>query len=148
MTTNSLSSASRHDAPRALVVADAWFRGWGVATLAGLATTGVLLAARAEAWRSVFALSHLAALLALVPLGVVLVATHYVASRRTTRGPFIAAVWLVGTHRLETALTLLAFLGVAITLWQFDGMREVRQASNAVTVAAVVALVGRYLRPR
>lgn len=116
-------------------------------TLAGLAITGILLATGAEAWRPLFALSHLAALLALVPLGVALIATHYSAARRETSNALSGLRRLIATHRLEVALTALAFLGVAVTLSQFDGgVREVRRVSNLVTVMAVLALIVRYLR--
>lgn len=115
-------------------------------TLVGLVATGMLLAGGAEAWRPVFALSHLAALLALVPLGVVLVATHYSTARAEAAGPLGGLRLLFAKHRLEVALVALAFAGVAITLWQFEGLREVRRVSNVVTVASVVTLVVRYLR--
>ena len=116
-------------------------------TLAGLVTTGVLLAASVEAWRPVFALSHLAALFALLPLGLVLVATHYSAARAEVGSALGGLRLLLATHRVEVALTVLAFLGVAVTLSQFDGgVREVRRVANVVTVASVVALVVRYLR--
>ena len=141
------ASLNRGDPPRALVLADAWLRGWGAVTLVGLVATAVLLASGADAWRPAFALSHLAALLALLPLGIVLVATHYSAARAKAGSALAAVRMLIAAHRLEATLTALAFLGVAITLSQFDGgVREVRRMSNLVTVAAVLALVVRYLR--
>src|SRR5437016_1123293 len=62
---------------RLLRIADGWFRAWGSICLIALALTGVLLLLHAEAWRAAFVLGHLCALIALAPLGVVLVGRTY-----------------------------------------------------------------------
>jgi MFS family permease len=131
---------------RTLVVADRWFRGWGVAALLALLATGAMLALSLEAWRAPFVLAHLCALLALVPLGVVLVARTF-ARYREERGSVLGGVRGTLAHdRLTTLLVAVALVAVAVSLSQFDGgVRAVRSAANLTTVAVIVALVGRYL---
>jgi hypothetical protein len=132
---------------RTLVVADRWFRGWGVAALLALLATGVMLALSLEAWRAPFVLAHLCALLALVPLGVVLVSRTF-ARYRTERGSLLGGVQGTFAHdRVTTLLVAVALVAVVVSLSQFDGgVRVVRSAANLTTVAMILALVGRYLR--
>ena len=75
---------------RTLFVADRWFRGWGAMAMLALVATGAMLALSLEAWRAPFVLAHLCALLALVPLGVVLVGRTF-ARYREERGSSSAA---------------------------------------------------------
>lgn len=140
-------TAGKRGESRALAAADRWFRGWGVAALASLAVTGAMLALRLEAWRAPFVLAHLAALLALVPLGVVLVGGTFARYRRE-RGSVLGALRGTLTHdRLATLLVALALVAVAVSLSQFqDGVRVVRSLANLTTVGVIVVLVGRYLR--
>ena len=140
-------TAGRRDESRALWVADRWFRGWGVAALASLVVTGAMLALRLDAWRAPFVLAHLAALLALVPLGVVLVGRTFARYRRQ-RGSVLGALRGTLTHdRLATGLVVLSLVAVAVSLSQFqDGVRVVRSLANLTTVSVIVVLVGRYLK--
>jgi len=140
-------TAHKRSESRALVAADRWFRGWGVAALASLAVTGGMLALRLEAWRTPFVLAHLAALLALVPLGAVLVGRTFARYRRE-RGSLVGALRGTLAHdRLATLLVALALVAVAVSLSQFnDGVRVVRSMANFTTVAVIVVLVRRYLR--
>jgi hypothetical protein len=128
-----------------LYVADRWFRGWGVAALLALPAAGAMLALRLEAWRAPFVLAHLCALLALVPLGVVLVARTF-ARYREERGSVPGAVRGTLAHdRVATILVAVALVAVAVSLSQFDGgMRLVRSTANLTAVAMIVVLVGRY----
>ena len=132
---------------RTLYVADRWFRGWGVAALLALLATGAMLALSLEAWRAPFVLAHLCALLALVPLGVALVARTF-ARYREERGSVLGGVRGTLAHdRLATLLVAVALVAVVVSLSQFDGgVRAVRSAANLTTVAMIVVLVGRYLR--
>ena len=130
-----------------LYFADRWFRGWGLAAVASLVVTGVMLALSLEAWRAPFVLAHLSALLALVPLGAVLVGRTFARYRRE-RGSVLGAVQGTLAHdRLATLLVAIALVAVAVSLSQFqDGVRVVRSAANLTTVGIIVVLVGRYLR--
>lgn len=132
---------------RTLYLTDRWFRGWGVAALLALLATGAMLAFSLDAWRAPFVLAHLCALLALVPLGAVLVGRTF-ARYREERGSLLAAVRGTLAHdRLATALVAVALVAVAVSLSQFDGgVRLVRSAANLTAVAVIVVLVGRYLK--
>lgn len=133
----------------ALRLADRWFRAWGALTVLALAVTASMLALRAEAWRVPFVAAHLAALLALAPLSVALVASVYAGYLRAGRGVLGAAGATLAHDRVVTALVLLALASAAGSLSQFEGgVRWLRTAANLVTVSVVVALVGRYLRGR
>ncbi len=92
-------------------------------------------------------LAHLCALLALVPLGVVLVGRTF-ARYREERGSVLGGVRGTLAHdRLATVLVAVALVAVVVSLSQFDGgVRAVRSAANLTTVAVIVVLVGRYLR--
>jgi hypothetical protein len=132
---------------RTLFVADRWFRGWGAVALLALVATGAMLALSLEAWRAPFVLAHLCALLALVPLGAVLVGRTF-ARYREERGSLLGAVRGTLAHdRVSTLLVGIALLAIAVSLSQFDGgVRAVRSAANLTAVAMILALVGRYLR--
>lgn len=128
---------------------DRWFRLWGVVALSALAATAAMLVLRLEAWRVPFVAAHLAALLALLPLGIALVVSTYRAQIRAGHGG-LAAVGATLTHdRVATALMLLTFVTAAVSLSQFEGgVRDVRTVANLVTVSVVAVLVVRYLRRR
>jgi hypothetical protein len=108
--------------PTSLARADLVFRLAGAGALALLAATAVLLALDVEAWRPVFAFAHLAALIALAPLG----------------------VWR--RHREVVVLLVVVTITVAVSLMNFqDGIRWLRRVANLTTVALVLVLVARYL---
>ncbi len=139
--------SSRRPLARALHVADRWFRGAGVATLGLLGITGVTLALGHEVWRSIFALAHLAALIALAPLGLLLVARAVIQARLETGSTATAVPAVARRYPVVTALVLLSFLTAGISLANFpDGERWVRTVANLSTVAIVVGLVVHYLR--
>lgn len=123
---------------RALFTADRWFRILGFATLMALASTGVLLFAEGSAWRVMFVITHLAALLALLPLGVVLVLRAY-----QHDGGLVA---MAVRHPLIGALLACLAVTVTLSLLNFEGDRDVRRIANLTTVAIVLVLVVRYLR--
>lgn len=123
---------------QALFTADRWFRILGFATLMALASTGILLFAEGNAWRVMFVITHLAALLALLPLGVVLVLRAY-----QHDGGLVA---MAVRHPLIVALLACLAVTVTLSLLNFEGDREVRRIANLTTVAIVLALVVRYLR--
>lgn len=123
---------------QALFTADRWFRILGFATLMALASTGILLLAEGSAWRVMFVIAHLAGLLALVPLGVVLILRAY----RHEGG--LAA--MAARHPLVGGLLACLAVTVTLSLLNFEGDREVRRIANLTTVAIVAVLVVRYLR--
>lgn len=128
---------------------DRWFRAWGVLALAALGATAAMLALRAEPWRVPFVAAHLAALLALAPLGIALVVSTYVRQLRRGLSAFEAIRATLAHDRVATALTLVAFVAAAVSLSQFEGgVRWVRTTANLVTVTAAVTLIVRYLRSR
>jgi hypothetical protein len=130
-------------------IVDRWFRGWGVVALLALGTTAAMLALRAEPWRVPFVAAHLAALLALAPLGVALVVSTYMQQLRSGRGAFEAVGATLAHDRVATALTCVAFVAAGVSLSQFDGgVRWIRTTANLVTVSAAVTLIVRYLRSR
>ena len=106
---------------RTLYLTDRWFRGWGVAALLALLATGAMLAFSLDAWRAPFVLAHLCALLALVPLGVVLVGRTF-ARYYEERGSVLGGVRGTLAHdRLATVLVAVALVAVVVSLSQFDG---------------------------
>ncbi len=130
-------------------IADRWFRGWGIAAVVLLLATGGALLVGYEGWRRPFVLAHLAGLLALIPLGLVVLGR--VASRAyAERGSLLGAVRGTFAHdRLASALVLVALVAVAVSLSQFEGgIRWLRAAANYTTVAIILLLVVRYLRTR
>jgi hypothetical protein len=117
--------------------ADRWFRAAGILTLALLVATLGLLAAGADAWRPVFALAHLAALIALVPLGVVLVV------ETLRREGSLGAV--VRRHRTVAVILAVVVVTIVVSLLNFDdGIRWLRRVANLTTVALILVLVARY----
>lgn len=140
-----MASSSRVSHARHL--ADRWFRGWGAATLVALAAAALLLASGREGWRVPFVLAHLAALLALAPLGLVLLVTALAEGARATGSPARAPVAVVRRYRLVAALLALVVVTVAVSLANFEGgTRWLRAAANLATIAIVLLLVARYLR--
>jgi len=96
-----------------------------------------------EAWRPVFAFAHLAALIALAPLGVMLVRQAFAEARREG-DPGIAGVWR--RHRSVAVILGIVAITVAVSLLNFqDGIRWLRRVANLTTVALVLVLVARYL---
>ncbi|MBM4410959.1 MAG: hypothetical protein FJ037_06515 [Chloroflexi bacterium] len=122
---------------RALFTADRWFRILGAGTVMALISTGILLFAEGNAWRVMFVITHLAALLALLPLGVVLVLRAY-----RHDGGLVA---MTARHPLVGALLACLAVTVTMSLLNFQGDREIRRIANLTTVAIVLALVVRYL---
>lgn len=125
--------------PRSLLLADRVFRIVGlVAVGLILATIGMVLVG-AEGWRAPFAAAHLAALVALVPLGIAVVAYAY----RDAGG---LGAMLARHARVVIVLALIA-VSVTITLMEFDGgNRELRRIANFTTVGLVLLLIVNYLR--
>lgn len=143
----SVRVSSERPLGRAVRVADRWFRVAGVVTLALLAVTGITLALGREAWRPIFALAHLAALMALLPLGAVLAWRAVIEARRVTGSAGRAAPAVARRYPVVTGLVLLSFVTAGISLANFaDGERWVRTSANLSTVAIVAALVAHYLR--
>lgn len=122
---------------RSLALADRWFRLAGLGNLAVLAVTGILLLAGVEAWWVPFVLAHLMALVALLPLALVLL----VKAMREA-GP--AAT--VRRYPLATALVAALAVTLTLSLMNFEGNREVRRVANLGSVALILVLVVRYLR--
>ena len=125
-----------------------WFRFAVTATLAALALTIAMLALRADAWRVPFVAAHLAALLALLPLGAGILVHAYRHHRRFHVGAGETLRAIVEANRLNTALVAVILVAAAISISQFTGVRVIRASANAVTVTLVVTLVIRYFRWR
>ena len=113
-------------------------------TLALLLVTLGLYAVESAAWRTLFTLAHLAALAALLPLGIVLV-RHAFRQARLSGDPGIVGVFR--RYRATIVVLALIALAVAISLANFeDGSRLARRSANFITVGLVLMLVIRYLR--
>lgn len=126
-----------------LIRADRNFRFFGKVTLALLLATAGLFAAEVDAWRGVFALAHLAALVALLPLGVTLIAYAF-REARAEGDPGLLRV--LRRHRLVAVLLGAVLVTVVLSLANFeDGNRLVRRTANLTTVGIALALVWRYL---
>ncbi len=126
-----------------LVRLDRSFRLFGKLALALLLATVGLVAADVEAWRGVFALAHLAALVALLPLGVALVVHAFRSASADGEGGLVS---VLRRHRLVAALLAITLVAVVLSLANFeDGSRLVRRTANFTTVGIVVVLVWRYL---
>ena len=123
---------------RALFTADRWFRTLGAGAIMALGATGVLLFAEGNAWRVIFVVAHLAALLALLPLGVVLVLRAYHQSGGLTS--------MVARYPIVSVLLVCLFVTIVASLLNFDGNREARRVANLASVALILVLVVRYLR--
>lgn len=125
-------------ASRSLRLADRWFRLVGLGTIAVLAVTALLLVADVEAWWVPFVVAHLLALIALLPLALVMLAQ----SLRESGSP----IGLVRRHPLPAGLVVALAFTVALSLMNFEGNRDVRRIANLSSVALVLVLVVRYLR--
>ncbi len=125
-----------------------WFRFAATATLAALAVTAAMLALRHDGWRVPFVAAHLAALLALVPLGAGIALHAYRHHRRRNSGTGAALRGVVAANRLNAALVAIILVAAAVSVSQFTGVRVIRASANAVTVALVLTLVVRYFRWR
>ena len=134
-------------ASRTRTAADRWFRGCGIAALVALTATAAMLAFRLDAWRAPFVLAHLAALLALLPLAIVIVWQTYARGYEERRS-ILGALQATLTHdRVTTLLVAIALVAVAVSLSQFSGgIRALRAAANVTAVSMIVVLVARYLR--
>lgn len=121
-----------------LRLVDKTFRIFGILTILGLIATIAGAMNGAAWWRPVFSASHLTALIALVPLGLVLVAQAY-------REAGSVGAMLSRHARVAIVLALIA-VSVAITLIEFDGNRTVRRVSNYTTVALIALLLVHYFR--
>ena len=142
---------ARQEPPRpasqTLWLVDGWFRGWGFGAIAALVGTLAMLWLQMPEWRVPFVVAHLAGLLAVAPLGVVLVGQTFARYRRSS-GSVAGGLRGLFTHdRLVTALVLASFVTAGVSLSQFQGgIRWLRALANYSTVAIVVTLVWRYLR--
>lgn len=123
---------------RALFTADRWFRTLGAGAIMALGATGILLFAEGNAWRVIFVVAHLAALLALLPLGVVLVLRAYRQSDGLTS--------MVQRYPVVTVLLVCLLVTIVASLLNFDGNREARRVANLGSVVLILVLVVRYLR--
>ncbi len=123
---------------RALFTADRWFRLVGFTAFLALGSTAILLFAGGNAWRVIFVFAHLLALLALLPIGVVLVLRAYAQSG--------GLGGMVRRYPAVTVLLLCLFATIVASLLNFDGNREARRVANLASVALLAVLVVRYLR--
>ena len=116
---------------------DRSFRILGVLSLVTLAITIVMRTNGMEGWRWPFYVAHLAALFALVPLGLVLIARGW---RET--GSLGA---LISRYALIAAAIAVILVCVVVTQVTFTAYPDIRRASNYVTVGIVALLILRYL---
>jgi len=117
---------------------DRWFRFAGIAAVLALLVTFGMLFAGAEGWRGPFVAAHLAALAALLPLGIALVVYGY-----REAGSLGA---LLSRHALIVgALVVIAVL-VVITQVNFYANPDIRRISNFANVTIILLLIVRYLR--
>ena len=136
------STGSAH-VPAWLLRSDRSFRLFGKLAIALLLATAGLLAAGIEAWRGVFALAHLVAVVALLPLGGALV-VHAFREAAARGEPGLPA--LLRRHRVVAVLLVVMAITVALSLANFEGgSRVLRRIANLTTVAIVLILVWRYL---
>mgnify|MGYP003348061781 CR=1 FL=1 len=125
---------------RALRLADRVFRVAGIVTIGALLATIALLlrGAPASQWHLPFVAAHLAALVALLPLGAALIARAYVEAGGVSA--------MIARHRAVVLMLLIVAVAVTVTLLEFTAHRAVRRVSNTVTVTLVLVLVAQYLR--
>lgn len=122
-----------------LLAADRLFRIAGGCAIGALILTAGALAADREWWRTPFVAAHLAALVALLPLGIML------AVDAARRADSVAA--LLRRHRGTVLLLAVIVVTVAVSLANFEGgSRIARRVANLTTVAIVLLLIVRYLR--
>ncbi len=130
-----------------LRITDRWFRVWGVAALVALVATGFSLVTHWAAWRVPFVAAHLATLLALVPLGLVLIARECLTAYHVAGSSVGTPGAIARRHPWVLLLLAMAIVSVAVSLANFaDGTRWLRTIANLVTVAIALTLVARYLR--
>ncbi|MEI6136523.1 MAG: hypothetical protein WCQ48_03785 [Chloroflexota bacterium] len=122
----------------ALRAVDRLFRVSGIVTLIALAATIVMLIAGVATWWMPFVAAHLTALIALAPLGLVLIAYGYREAGGVTS--------MIARHGIVAAALAVIAVSVTITLLEFSTNRDVRRVANIVTVSLVVLLVVHYLR--
>ena len=136
------ASTSSSPAP-ALAGVDRLFHVGGMLTFGLLAVTVTMGLAGVEAWRYVFTAAHVAALVALGPLGVALV-WHGFRQAALAGDPGPAGV--VRRYRRTVVVLVVILIAVAASLANFeDGNRTVRRVANYTTVVAALILVVRYL---
>lgn len=122
----------------ALRAVDRLFRVSGVLTLIALVIAAGLLLAGAAMWWVPFVAAHLGALIALVPLGLVLVVRAYREDGGVTS--------MIARHApIALALAVVA-VSVTVTLFAFSANPQLRRIANIVTVSLVLLLIARYLR--
>jgi di/tricarboxylate transporter len=127
-----------------LALADRFFRLGAKVTLGLLLLTAGLYAFDFDHWRAAFTAAHLAALVALLPLGVAL--TRH-GLRRTREAGDPGVLGLLRRYRVVMLLLAVVLVAVVVSLVNFeDGSRVVRRIANFTTVGIVLALVVRYLR--
>ena len=121
-----------------LRLVDRSFRILGIVSLVTLAITIVMRTNGMEGWRTPFYVAHLAALFALVPLGLVLIVQGY---RETgSLGAMIAR------HSMVAAAIAVILVCVVVTQVSFTAYPDIRRASNYVTVGLIGLLVVHYFR--
>jgi len=122
----------------ALRAVDRLFRVSGIVTLIALAATIAMLITGIATWWMPFVAAHLTALIALLPLGLVLIAYGY----REAGG----VAPMIARHGIVAAALAVIAVSVTVTLLEFSTNRDVRRVANIVTVSLVVLLVVHYLR--
>ena len=126
---------------------DRVFRVFGILAVVSLALTFGSLATGIGAWRVPFVATHLATLLALAPLGVVLVVEAIAQATREAGSFGGAPAALVRRHGLVMLLLAIIAVSIAVSLANFSGgTRWLRAVANYTSVAVILVLVARYLR--
>ncbi len=121
-----------------LRLVDRSFRILGIVSLVTLAITIVMRTSGMEGWRWPFYVAHLAALFALVPLGLVLIAQAY---RETgSVGAMLAR------HSMIAAAIAVILVCVVVTQVTFTSYPDIRRASNYTTVGIIGLLILQYFR--
>lgn len=128
-------------------IMDRSFRVFGVVALLMLALTAGSLATGIGAWRVPFVIAHLATLLALAPLGLVLVVEAIAQAVREGGSLGRAPAALLRRHGFVLLLLAVISVTIAVSLANFaGGTRWLRTTANLISVAVIVTLVVRYLR--
>ena len=121
-----------------LRLVDCWFRFAGIAAILALVVTIGMRTAGAEGWRGPFTAAHLAALSALLPLGIALIVHVY-----REAGSLGA---MISRHRLVAGALLVIAVCVVVTQVTFTAYPAVRRVSNYVNVSIILLLIVHYLR--
>ena len=121
-----------------LRLADRSFHIFGIITVVGVVLTVLGVAVGAVWWRPVFSVSHVTALIALVPLGLALIVYAY------REAGSLGAMW--SRHTKIVVVLAVVAVSVTITLVEFDGNRAVRRISNFTTIGLVLLLIAYYVR--